>query len=724
MNVHNSDRPVGPSLVSDLAAAGFDGATEVGRGGFGVVYKCLQRSLGRTVAIKLLSSDLDAENRERFLREGYAMGRLSGHPHIVNILQVGVTSTGRPYIVMPYHPKNSLATRIRRDGNLEWTEAIRIGIKLAGALQSAHNVGTLHRDVKPANVLLSDYGEPQLTDFGIARIAGGFETATGAFTGSLAYTAPEVLQGQPPTASADVYGLGATIYSLIAGHAAYDRRTGEELVAQFLRISSQPVPDLRPTGVPDDVCAAIERAMAAEPEHRQGSVEELGDELREAERRHGLRVDAMVIPPPADPEEDEPTLAYHQIPTSRPEPHSVPQPNSPARYPSPQPQPQPLLAAPTPHPLPPAHPDPAPARRKRGPLVAGAVLATGLLVAAIIGGFMLTRGSDSPSVPVAASEPAHAHTAPGPAEPDYTEPAAPSPAAAPVNSASTWRTLPDAKLARQQSATTVANGTIWVLGGLDNSGSTNKVQGYDPAIATWKSGPDLPAALNHPTAADYNNELVVIGGWEPDGPNLTAKTSARVLALRNGAWVDLPPLHQPRAAGAAAVVDNKLIVTGGQGPDKQLATTTEVYDGAGWTVTAGPPTPREHLAATTDGTYLYAVGGRNLSSDKNTAALERYDPVANTWASLPAMPTPRGGLGATYLDGRIIAVGGEEPIDVLGTAEAYDVAAQVWTELPSLATPRHGLAVAAVGNTVYAINGAMHPTHAESTATTEALDFE
>lgn len=186
---------VGRGIVAELDAAGFSGAEEVGRGGFGVVYRCLQRSLGRIVAIKVLTSDLDPENRERFLREGYAMGGLSGHPNIVNILQVGVTDTGRPYIVMHYHPRDSLAVQIRREGSLPWPEAISIGVKLAGALETAHRTGTLHRDIKPANILLTDYGEPQLTDFGIAHIAGGYETATGGFTGSLAFTAPEVLNG-------------------------------------------------------------------------------------------------------------------------------------------------------------------------------------------------------------------------------------------------------------------------------------------------------------------------------------------------------------------------------------------------------------------------------------------------------------------------------------------------------------------------------------------------
>ena len=148
------------------------------------------------------------------------MGALSGHPNIVNILQVGVTENGRPFIVMPYHAVGSLAERLRREGRIAWPEALRMGVKLCGALETAHRTGTLHRDIKPANVLFNDYGEPQLSDFGTARIAGGYKTVTGFFTGTLSYTAPEVLAGNPPTVVADVYSLGATIYALIAGRAA------------------------------------------------------------------------------------------------------------------------------------------------------------------------------------------------------------------------------------------------------------------------------------------------------------------------------------------------------------------------------------------------------------------------------------------------------------------------------------------------------------------------
>jgi len=225
--------PLGRGGIADeLAAAGFTHAVEVGRGGAGVVYRCYQTSLGRSVAIKVMASDLDEDNRERFLREGYAMGGLSGHPNIVNILQVGVTESNRPYIVMPYHSASSLADRIRRVGPIAWPDALKIGVKLCGALETAHRAGTLHRDIKPANVLVNDYGEPQLSDFGIARIAGGFETQTGFFTGTIAFTAAEVLAGTPPTTTSDVYSLGATLYALIAGSAAHERKTGEDLIAQ------------------------------------------------------------------------------------------------------------------------------------------------------------------------------------------------------------------------------------------------------------------------------------------------------------------------------------------------------------------------------------------------------------------------------------------------------------------------------------------------------------
>jgi serine/threonine-protein kinase PknK len=204
-------------IPAELTAAGFEDPEEIGRGGFGVVYRCSQPELDRTVAVKVLIADLELENLERFVREQVAMGKLSGHPHIVTIFQVGTTATDRPYIVMQYHGHGSLEDKIHDNGPIGWADTLHIGVKVAGALETAHRRETLHRDVKPANIMLTDYGEPQLTDFGIARVIGGFETADGAVMGSPAYTAPEVLLGEPPEVTSDVYSLASTLFCASPG---------------------------------------------------------------------------------------------------------------------------------------------------------------------------------------------------------------------------------------------------------------------------------------------------------------------------------------------------------------------------------------------------------------------------------------------------------------------------------------------------------------------------
>ncbi len=292
-------------VPAELVAAGFEDPQEIGRGGFGVVYRCSQPQLDRIVAVKVLTADLEPDNLERFVREQVAMGKLSGHPHIVTIFQVGTTASGRPYIVMQYHPHGSLEAKIHDNGPVGWADALHIGVKVAGALETAHRRETLHRDVKPANILLTEYGEPQLTDFGIARIIGGFETADGAVMGSPAYTAPEVLLGQPPEVTSDVYSLASTLFCAGTGHAVFERRKGEQMVAQFLRITQHPMPNLRDSGLPADVCAVIEQAMSRNTDDRPATAKEFGEQLREVQRIHGLAVDDMAVPIPA------PTIRYN-----------------------------------------------------------------------------------------------------------------------------------------------------------------------------------------------------------------------------------------------------------------------------------------------------------------------------------------------------------------------------------------------------------------------------
>ena len=182
---------------------------------------------------------------------------------------------------------------------------------------------------------------------------------------------------------------------------------------------------------------------------------------------------------------------------------------------------------------------------------------------------------------------------------------------------------------------------------------SRQVEGYDPVINGWKSAPDLPVRLHHEMVVTYKDEIVVIGGWIPKGSDPSAEITDRVFALRADAGPSCPPCNGPRAAGAAAVVGDRIVVAGGQA-DGRLIDTTEVFDGEEWSIGAKIPTPREHLAAVSDGDYLYAVGGRALSPDKNSAALERYDPAADRWQRLADMPNARGGIGAAIADGQSV----------------------------------------------------------------------
>ncbi|MFE9322613.1 protein kinase [Nocardia sp. NPDC052278] len=291
-----TQRDLDSGITAELASAGFVDAEEIGRGGFGVVYRCREESLDRTVAVKVLTSEIDGSERKRFLREQHALGRLSGHPNIVVVHHADITDTGHPFLVMPFYARGSLDARLHTAGPVPWPELLSIGVKLAGALATAHAGGILHRDVKPANILVTDYSEPQLADFGIAHIGDGFETSARRISGTPAYLAPEVLHGEPPTAASDIYGLGATLFCMLTGHAAFERRSGEGLMAHFLRVTSTPVPDLRELGVPTELNAVIETAMAVDATQRPGSAVEFGNRVRDIQRRMGLAVDIMAVP--------------------------------------------------------------------------------------------------------------------------------------------------------------------------------------------------------------------------------------------------------------------------------------------------------------------------------------------------------------------------------------------------------------------------------------------
>ena len=695
-------------IAEELAAAGFTEAVEVGRGGGGVVFRCFQPSLGRKVAIKVLASDLDDDDRERFLREGYAMGALSGHPHIANILQVGVTASNRPFIVMPLSTMGSLADRVRREGRVPWPDVLRIGVKLCGALETAHRTGTLHRDIKPANVLVNDYGEPQLSDFGTARIAGGYKTETGFFTGTLSYTAPEVLAGNAPTVAADVYSLGATLYALIAGGPPHERKADEDLIAHYMRITSTPVPDLRPQGIPADVCAAIEKALSREPGDRQASAEDLGRELQQAQRHNGLTADHMALGEPAARLEQ--TADTQGLPPSARSGHTAgieadsvahapatgglppPEPNmfahtasisqSSLKWPVGQPVGDPRTTS--------VKPDQQNGRKKL--LVSGAVIAAVALL--VIAGVFIVGSRDG-----------------GQSRPVANQPT--------VEAPPRWEPISDARVARDAVAATQADGTIWVFGGMTADGRVSaEHEGYDPAIDSWKSGEDLPVPVQHAMAVTWQDTPVVLGGWRTDGANAEVATD-KVWRVVNSRWIELPPLLEPRAAAAAVVVGDRIIVTGGVDAGGRLLNTTEVFDGSSWKPGAPIPTPRQMLGAATDGKIVYTFGGSTGTAD--LATVETYDPAADTWTSRPELPGRRSDFGVATADGRVVLVGGVSQGQVLKSVVALDLATQSWNGLPDLGTARHGMAVAGVGKTIYAVGGADAVGNSGITASAESM---
>lgn len=306
-----------------------------------------------------------------------------------------------------------------------------------------------------------------------------------------------------------------------------------------------------------------------------------------------------------------------------------------------------------------------------------------------------SEGTSSPSASPGDS-PSTTVTAPTTVNPTTTSAAVPPPPPA-------WAGRAPAPTARQEVASAVADGRVWVIGGLTRAGATAVVESYDPATDAWAPGPPLPVAVHHATAVTYRGEIVVMGGFLASG-GLYDRPTDRVLALRGGAWVDLPALRRPRGAAAAVVVGDVLVLAGGRDTAALLGP-TEIFDGSGWRDAEAIPTRRDHLSAASDGRSMFTVGGRFLSPGAVAAALERFDPLTGGWERLPAMPTARGGQGAAMVGGRLVVAGGEDPSGAYGEVEAYDLAAQSWSALPRLPTPRHGLSVEQVGTELLALVG-------------------
>lgn len=286
--------------MDQLRLKGFEDLKEIGRGGFAVVYRARQSALSRDVAIKVLSADgSDPNVRRRFRREGASMGMLSEHPAIMQVHEAGVDDEGRMYLVMPL-ATGTLADRLENEGPLDPQEVAHLGVVLAGALETAHGMGVLHRDVKPANVLVDRFGDPRLGDLGISSVLGSTATKTGELAASIAYAPPEVIDGQRPEVAADVYSLGATLFTLLRGSPPFAEPDDTGLAPMLARVLTKDPPDLSGMGVPEPLRGAILTAMAKDPQDRYASCAAFGERLREVQGQLGHPVSAMLVLPPPD----------------------------------------------------------------------------------------------------------------------------------------------------------------------------------------------------------------------------------------------------------------------------------------------------------------------------------------------------------------------------------------------------------------------------------------
>ncbi len=253
----------------------------IGAGGMSTVYRALDETLQRQVAIKLMNREVasDSDQLERFRREARAVAQLS-HPHIVGVIDAGEDES-RPYIVFEFVEGETLKDRIRRQGQLPVPEAVAYAIEIARALGAAHARHIVHRDVKPQNVLIDEEGSAKVTDFGIARTLDeeGL-TADGRVLGTTDYVSPEQALGQPVTGQSDLYSLGIVLYEMLVGDVPFK---GDNQVAVAMKHVRESLPDVqakRPE-VSAALASVIDTATAKRQEDRYADDAELVADLED-----------------------------------------------------------------------------------------------------------------------------------------------------------------------------------------------------------------------------------------------------------------------------------------------------------------------------------------------------------------------------------------------------------------------------------------------------------
>jgi serine/threonine-protein kinase len=247
----------------------------------GVIYQAIDPVIGRKVAIKLIRADIlggddQAEFVARFRREAQAAGRCV-HPNIVSIYDFSMQD-GNPFLVMEFVEGASLAQVLRQRGLLPPEEAVEAMLQVLAALGRAHAVGVVHRDVKPANILLLPDNRVKMTDFGIARFDNSDLTQHGTMIGTLSYMSPEQCRGDAVDARSDLFSAGSVLYEMLIGSRAF---TGGSSAEVTYRLFNENPPDV--ATLPGSLAGVVRRALAKAPNDRFGSAQEMAAALRGAQ---------------------------------------------------------------------------------------------------------------------------------------------------------------------------------------------------------------------------------------------------------------------------------------------------------------------------------------------------------------------------------------------------------------------------------------------------------
>jgi tRNA A-37 threonylcarbamoyl transferase component Bud32 len=586
---------------------------EIARGGMGVVYRARQRSLNRTVAVKMilegrLASPADVQ---RFRAEAEAAANLQD-PHIVAIHEVG-EQDGQWYFSMDYiEGQNlsqivgahgfSLALKSSEPAAQAWFRRAANWVKtLAESIHYAHERGTLHRDLKPSNILIDGSDKPHITDFGLAkRIKADSEmTITGQVLGTPHFMPPEQAAARHSEIgpASDVYSLGAVLYFLLTGKPPFSGYTTHEVIDQVLNREPSSPRTFQP-GVPRELATICLKCLEKQPRARYSSAKHLAEDLGR------FLQNEPILARPIGPAERIWRLA-------RRHPASV------ALFC--------LLAM------------------LLGFAVQRALVRNvvpDLPVLDAVGVSEVIDGKLYVAIALEGYEGKHNYLYGY--DPDRN----------------VWDKLRPTPRPPMHCASGAINGKLYLAGGGDwKDNITNQMDIYDPASNLWTMGKPMPTARWCCTGKALNGKLYVLGGLVSNEPIATVEIYDATLDT----WSTGPSMHFPRASPRTAVIDNTIYVfegsITGSGPPTEVVEVLDCRTGR-WSIAKPMPTPRSSIFVGAGKGVIYIAGGHGSQMDE-TNLFEAYYPVTGTWETLPPMPAPSyAGSGAQFFNGKLWLLGG------------------------------------------------------------------